>query len=102
IDEKAPAWQSTYSGPTWNFAWVRKANLMINRIEERMKSILSEEAYNHWLGVARFFRGIEYANLARVFGDVPYYSHVVADNDFDELYKSRTPRNEVMDHVYDD
>ena len=102
IEERNPAWQSTYTGPTWNFAWIRKANLMIDRVENRMKGILSEEAFKHWLGVGRFFRATEYANLARVFGDVPYYDKVVADNDYDELYKARTPRNEVMDHVYDD
>lgn len=102
MDEKSQAWQSTYTGPTWNFAWVRSANLMINRVSTKMSGILSESAYNHWLGVAKFFRSIEYANLARVFGDVPYFDNVVADTDLEQLYKPRTPRNEVMDHVYDD
>ena len=102
MNEKNPTWQSTYSGPTWNFSWVRKANIMIDRVENRMANILSEEALKHWIGIGKFFRATEYANLARVFGDVPYYDQVVADNDYKELYKPRTPRNEVMDHVYDD
>lgn len=102
MDEKSQPWQSTYSGPTWNFAWVRSTNLMIDRVTNRMKNILSEEAYNHWLGIGRFYRSLEYANLARVFGDVPYYDNVVGDNEADELYKPRTPRNEVMNNVYED
>lgn len=95
-------WESQFTGPTWNFAWVRKANVMIDRINDRMNGVLSEEAKNHWLGVGRFFRGLEYARLVNVFGDVPYYEHEVKNTDKDELYKDRTSRNEVMDHVYDD
>ncbi|WP_018109073.1 RagB/SusD family nutrient uptake outer membrane protein [Bacteroides propionicifaciens] len=102
MDEKSQPWQSTYSGPTWNFAWIRSANILVSRVTERMKDILSEEAYNHWIGIGRFFRSIEYANLARVFGDVPYYDYIVADTDVADMYKPRTPRNEVMDNVYED
>lgn len=102
MNERLPDWLYSYSGPTWNFAWVRKANLMINRVEKKMENILSDEAYNHWIGVGRFFRGMEYANLTRVFGDVPYYDEVIADTNLDQLYKPRTKRDEVMDHVYDD
>jgi len=102
LSDSDPVWQSIYTGPTWNFAWVRKSNIMINRIETRMDGILSSEEKNHWLGIARFFRGMEYARLVNVFGDVPYYDHVVASNDYDDLYKARTPRNEVMDNVYND
>ena len=102
IAEVNPAWQSTYTGPTWNFAWVRKANIMIDRVENEMKGILSEEQQAHWLGIGRFFRGLEYSGLATVFGDVPFYDKEISNTDTDELYKPRTPRDEVMDHVYDD
>ncbi|MDR3226923.1 MAG: RagB/SusD family nutrient uptake outer membrane protein [Prevotellaceae bacterium] len=91
----------SYTGPNWNFSWVRKSNLMINRINTRM-DFLSAEAKNHWLGIARFFRGMEYANLVRVFGDVPFYNKELDYNDLDDIYKPRTPRNEVMDSVYND
>lgn len=95
-------WQSEFTGPTWNFAWVRKANVMLDRIEERMTDILTEEQYAHWTGIGRFFRALEYARLVNVFGDVPYYDSEVHNTDKDELYKDRTPRNEVMDAVYED
>jgi hypothetical protein len=91
----------SYTGPNWNFSWVRKSNLMIDRINTRM-GFLSDEAKNHWLGIARFFRGMEYANLVRVFGDVPFYNKELDYNDLDDIYKPRTPRNEVMDSVYND
>lgn len=45
---------------------------------------------------------MRYSDLVETYGDVPYYDHVVADTDLDGLYKPRTPRDEVMDAVYDD
>ena len=65
--------ESEFTGPTWNFAWVRKANIMLARIDSEMTNILTEEQYNHWTGIGRFFRALEYARLVNVFGDVPYY-----------------------------
>jgi hypothetical protein len=95
-------WLANYSGPDWNFSWLRKINVMLDRIETNMSDILSEEEKNHWNGTGRFFRAMEYASLVSVFGDVPYFAHEIKSNDYAELYKPRTPRNEVMDAVYDD
>lgn len=95
-------WESDFTGPTWNFAWIRKANIMIDRIKSRMPRVLSSEQYNHWMGIGRFFRGLEYARLVNVFGNVPYYNREISNTDLNELYKDRTPRNEVMDSVYND
>ncbi|MBY5959423.1 RagB/SusD family nutrient uptake outer membrane protein [Membranicola marinus] len=86
----------------WSMSLVRSINIMIDRVENKMQDVLSQEAYNHWMGIGRFFRGLEYASLVRAYGDVPYYDHVVSDIDLDDLYKPRTPRDEVMDAVYDD
>ena len=96
------SWESQFSGPTWNFAWVRKANVMIDRIKRLMPDVLTDAQYQHWMGIGRFFRGLEYARLVNVFGNVPYYDHEVKNTDKAELYKDRTPRNEVMDSVYND
>lgn len=93
---------ATYSGPNWNFYWVRAANLMLERIETESKPNLSEEEYNHWVSVAKFFKGFEYSRLVSVFGDVPYYESTIEANDTDEQYKERTDRGIVMDAVYED
>lgn len=99
---ETPDMLTQYAGPNWNFAWVRKSNLLIDRIENVAKPKISSEAYNHWMGVARFFKGYEYHRLVSVFGDVPYYEALFESNDLEQMYKDRTPRGEVMDHVYDD
>jgi len=86
----------------WGMSTLRSINIMIDRVENRMKNVLSQEAYNHWSGVGRFLRAMEYSELVTAYGDVPYYDFVLKDDDLDNLYKARTPRNEVMNAVYDD
>lgn len=87
------------TGGNWSFANVRRINLVCDGLEG---STLPEEVKKHWMGVARFFRGMEYARLVRMFGDVPYYDHVVDNTDEKALYKGRDSRSLVMDKVLDD
>lgn len=86
------------SGGGWTFSWVRKANIMIDRVQ---KSPLSDDAKKHWVGIGRFFRGLEYFDLVRTFGDVPWYDREMTESDPD-LYKPRDPRTLVMDNVLAD
>jgi len=94
--------RAEHPGPNWNFYWVRKANIMLDRIETLAKPVISEEEYQHWTSVARFFRGFEYSRLVSNFGDVPYFEAPVAPDDFDTQYKDRDERGVVMDKVYED
>lgn len=97
----APAWRTTWVGPTWYFGWVRKANLMVDRIESEMQNVLTAEATDHWIAVARFFKALDYCRLVSVYGDVPYFEADFPITDKEVMYKDRSPRNEVMDNVYD-
>lgn len=36
-----------YGGPNWNFSWVRKANIFMERLEVNMKGNVTDEAYRH-------------------------------------------------------
>ena len=90
------------AGP-WNFAYIRKWNLLMDRVATmKEEGRLTDEQYNHWNGVARFFRAWEYCRFVQSFGDVPYYDHVVATDDFDDMYKDRDPRTLVMDACLED
>ncbi len=95
-------WLQTYAGPTWDFAWVRKSNILLDRVNNVVKPNISEDAYKHWTAVARFFRGFEYSRLVSVFGAVPYFDQVVPETDLNTLYKDRDDRGVVMDQVYED
>lgn len=99
---EAAAWLTTYAGPDWTFAWVRKSNVLLDRLDNVVKPNITEEAYKHWTAVARFFRGFEYSRLVSVFGDVPYFDKVVPETDLPTLFKDRDNRGIVMDKVYDD
>lgn len=86
------------SGGGWSFTWVRKSNLFIDRIK---KVPMSDEAKKNWTGVARFFRALEYNDLVKSFGDVPFYNTVLEENS-PELYKARDPQVLVLDSVLAD
>ena len=91
---------SQYYGPSWGFARVRKANILIDRLNE-YRSNFSDEAYKHWLSMAYFFKVYEYSDLVGVFGNVPYFESTVRSDDLDTQYKDRDSRQFVMDKVYD-
>lgn len=81
----------------WNFNNLRRVNILIDRVGKA--DGLTEEAQNHWLGVGRFLRAMEYFKLVSKFGDVPWYDAPLESNDMDQLYQTRQPRTTVMDHV---
>ena len=87
------------SGGGWSFAWVRKANIFIDRIQ---LVDMDEEATAHWTGIGRFFRALEYHDLVNRFGDVPWYGEEVPEDDETILYRPRDPRGYVMDQVLAD
>ncbi len=96
-------WLSRTGAGPWNLAWVRKWNLLIERVAMMHENgILNDEQFNHWTGVGRFFRGFEYSRFVESFGDVPYYDYVVESSDFDSQYKARDPRETVMTKVMED
>jgi len=87
------------SGGGWTFAWVRKANIFIDRVQGVP---MDQEAINHWTGVGRLFRALEYHDLVNSFGDIQWYDHELSEDDTEELYKKRDSRVFVMDKVLED
>lgn len=79
----------------WDFSYIRKWNILIDRIEANKDKYPVAE-YEHWMGVARFFRAYEYSLLVMTFGDVPYYDAPLSDTDKDAQFKDRDPRITVM------
>ncbi|MCW3089572.1 MAG: RagB/SusD protein [Ferruginibacter sp.] len=87
------------SNADWSFANIRKANIMLERIDGVS---MPDEAKNHWKGVARFFRAFQYFKLVQSFGGVPYYSRSIDFADTTQIYKPRDSRQMVMDSVLAD
>ncbi len=87
------------SGGGWFFGWVRKANLFIDRVQDVP---MEQEAIDHWTGVGRFFRALEYHDLVKEFGDIQWYGEVLQEGETEKLYKKRDSRITVMDSVLAD
>ncbi|MFC5623439.1 RagB/SusD family nutrient uptake outer membrane protein [Algoriphagus winogradskyi] len=83
----------------WNFSYVRKANIFLDRVQTVP---MDEEAILHWSGVARFFRALEYFDLVKQFGDVPWFDEELSESDPEMLYRPRDSREFVMDRVLED
>lgn len=88
------------SGNGWTFSYVRRHNVMIARADLLP---VSEEAKNHWKGVGRFFRAMEYMDLVWAFGDVPFYDTEIYPSDpVEVLYKEREPMADVCLKIMED
>jgi len=104
-DDLAPSSPSPFtrvvpaSGGGWSFFSVRKANLFITRVQTVP---MDAEAIKHWTGVGRLFRALEYDELVKRFGDVPWYGREITNAEDPELYKPRDSRILVMDSVLAD
>ncbi len=92
----APASSSDWDNA---YIYIRKANLLLERIDQVP---LPDEAKNHYRGVARFFRAWEYANLIRRYGDVPYVDQFLDQSETDLIYTPRTARNTIVDNIMAD
>ena len=84
-----------------NWAMIRRANYLIKYID-RGKANVTEEVYNHYLGVGYFWRAWGHFQKVKNFGDVPFVDHVIEDVDDPALFGARQDREEVMHHVLQD
>lgn len=84
---------------SWDFAYIRKVNIMLRNID---KSKMSDEEKEHWRSVGLFFRAYRYYELMARYGDVPWLENVVEDTDTEILYGARTPRAEVAANILRD
>jgi hypothetical protein len=94
-----PDSQTGWSEGSWTM--LRNCNYMIENMP-KCKNNVSTEVYNHYMGVARFWRAYFYYNKVQLFGDVPWYDHVVSASDSTDLMRPRDSREVVMDHVLED
>lgn len=101
-DEPNPYRNGTATAPSsgngWDFSFVRRANILLSKIED---SKMTGEEKLHWEAVGKFWRAYAYAELISRFGDVPWIDIVLNENS-PERFKSRDPRKVVADNVLAD
>ncbi|MBB6500727.1 RagB/SusD family nutrient uptake outer membrane protein [Pedobacter cryoconitis] len=81
---------------SWDWRNLRRINYMLNNLQ----NVQGDQAtINHFIGIARFYRGIFYFEMLKRYGDVPYYTTVLDANDEAALYKAKDPRTLVADSI---
>ncbi|WP_372638580.1 RagB/SusD family nutrient uptake outer membrane protein, partial [Fodinibius sp.] len=90
------------SGPEWfgykGWDFIRSINV---GLENYGNADIAQEVIDQYAAEARLFRGWFYAEKVQKFGDVPWVDQPL-NIDSEELYASRTPREEVMNNVLED
>ncbi|WP_316792427.1 RagB/SusD family nutrient uptake outer membrane protein [Pedobacter frigoris] len=77
---------------------LRKINYMLDHVKQ-VKGDAAE--IRHYVGIARFFRGLFYFNMIKSYHNVPWYNTVLNSEDA-ALYKPQDPRAMVADSVLND
>ncbi|MBQ3208651.1 MAG: RagB/SusD family nutrient uptake outer membrane protein [Alistipes sp.] len=79
---------------------IRRANIMLAGMV-RAQGNVPEEVYNHYQGVARFWRAYFFYAKVQNFGNVPWIDHAL-DIEDEVLYKAQDDREFVMSKVLED
>ncbi|MBR0084643.1 MAG: RagB/SusD family nutrient uptake outer membrane protein, partial [Bacteroidales bacterium] len=85
----------------WSYNNVRRANVLINNMV-RAKGKVSDEIYNHYQGVGRFWRAYFIFGKVQAYGDVPWQETLVDPKDSAMLYAPRDDREYVVHKCIED
>lgn len=92
---KADNWTTS----TWSFP--RRVAYMLENMP-RCKGKVSDELYNHYEGVARFWRAWITMKRVKVFGDCYFIDKVIQPTDTETLYGAREDREEIFHKIAED
>lgn len=95
------SWTIPSTSGSWTDAYWR-IFIANNIIEKSIRANVPEEVLNRYQAEARFFRAYYYFELVKKYGDVPLMMKAVNDTKDPVLSMPRTPREEVMQQVYED
>lgn len=93
-------WNANQQGG-WSWGDLRSINYMLDNMK-KAKGKVSDVVYNHYEGVARFWRARFYYDMVKNFGGVPWYDHVLSNTDSLGLYKKKDSRQVVMSKILED
>lgn len=82
-----------------NYSRIRNINFMLVNAHRVTGAAVD---VNHYTGIARMFRALQYNSLVQRWNDVPFYNRPLTTADRTELYKPQDSRELVMDSVLSD
>ncbi len=94
-DKGASGWAAS------NFGFLRQIAYMIENMPNAKENV-SEDKYNHYEGVARFWRAFATYNKVKQFGDCYFIDRVVSPADSTILYGPRQDREYIVHRIIED
>jgi hypothetical protein len=96
-------WDGTKQGgwTTGSWSFLRRCNFMLTYMSNA-KGKVSDEIYNHYEGVARFWRAYMYFDKVQTFSNVPWTDKYLQPSDSSILFGPRDDREYVMHQVTED
>lgn len=94
-------WDGSKQG-TWTWTWLRRINFMIQGMEKNALGVVDEDTYNHYLGLARFWRAYNYMSRVKLFSNVPWVDTYLQPQDTLILYGEREDREYVFHKMVED
>lgn len=84
----------------WYWGQIRELNYFLDNAG---KAQGSQELIDHYIGIVRMLRGLEYyERIVKRYSDGPWYDHVLKDTDTELLMKTQDPRTFVVDKIMED
>ena len=84
----------------WYWGQIRELNYFLDNAD---KAQGSQELINHYIGIVRMLRGLEYyERIVKRYSDGPWYEHVLKDTDTELLMKTQNPRTFIVDKIMED
>ena len=93
-------WNSSRQG-SWSWGFLRRTNFMLENMVNA-KGKVEEKIYNHYEGVARFWRAYNYMTRVKLFSDVPWVEKYLQPEDTLILYGPRDDREFVFHKMTED
>lgn len=85
----------------WSYKEIRRANILLYGINNA-KGKISDEIYNHYAGVARFWRAYHIYSKVVTYGDLPWQEILIDPKDSLNLYGPRDDREFVVHKCIED
>lgn len=91
--------QTGWGSGDWKF--LRRVNYMLTRMDKAYTKV-DEKIYNHYEGVARFWRAMKYVAKVNTFSNVPWVEAYLQPSDSTILYGPRDDREYVFHKIRED
>lgn len=83
----------------WSWGRLRSINFFLDNYKNASGDKLEIQKYG---AMGRFARARFYIGMVKTYSDVPWYSHVISNDDEQNLYKARDTREMVVDSIMAD